>query len=121
MKFINAIKSLFSTKLVTENLVQIKVNSGYYNLYLMKTNDSDTLNTEWKNRNPYLYYNSSVQVVFGNNNQVPSKVGNNYLEANMLQPHIEQLLLQKHILCLSKTEYSLDQIVQSLYLKKFKY
>lgn len=121
MNFINTIKSFFIPKVVTENLVQIKVNSGYYNLYLMRANDSDTLNTEWKNKNPYLYYNSSSQVVFGNNNQTPSKVGNSYLEANMLQPHIAEKLLKHNTLCLSKTEYNLNQIIQTPYLKKFKY
>ena len=121
MKFINTIKSFFATKVVTENLVQVKENSGFINLYLMGVNDSDTLNTEWKTRNPYLYYNTSAQVVFGNNFQSPSKVSNKHLQLNMLRPDIAEQLLKHNTLCLSKAEYSLEQIVQTPYFKKFKY
>ena len=92
-------------------LVQIKPTVAGNTIYLMKTNQSSSLNKEWKAKNPYIFLSKNAQLSFGGQNQLPSLVGNNYLKLYMLKKEIAKhiktdgLYVNKDVKSLLKPQY----------------
>lgn len=120
-KFIKQ-QQYLNTHLIANSLVQIKPTIGFYNLYLMKANTTQTDNKDWLKNNEYRYLSSAIQLQFSNSNQKPSAVNNKVLKVFMLNTSIAEKFLTTNHLTVSEREYKdISSLIKSCYFKEFRY
>ena len=117
-----------STHKISNTLVQIQPTVGGNVLYLMKENDVNTLNAEYKKKYQYVYLDMETRI---NNcaTQYPSSVANKLLKVFMLNIDIAEQLLKTTKLWLNKPvqvnklwlNMPVQEIIKPEFYKDFRY
>lgn len=96
---------------LANSLVQIKETERNYVIHLMKVNQVMTDNFQWKQNNPFLYYNHSTQLKLGNVKRLPSALNGNH--CRLYQLDVQRLL--------QLNENWIQQVfeTQSVYIPRF--